>query len=291
MAREMDMAISIANARSFLFVPATRPDRFSKALESGADYVVIDLEDAVAVADKAVARENLADGFSGLSATQRERVMVRINPTDSEFHDADLALLAVLVEEGLRAIMVPKAAVSAEIQRVVDRLSEEIEVVALVESLAGVDALDYLAKLPSVVRFAFGHLDFQVDMGMHCGAEEIELTPVRYAIAAASRRANMAPPIDGVTVDTKDIARIQADIGRAVGFGFTAKLCIHPAQVATVNLAFAPSAEELAWAHRVVAEADAVGGAVFSLDGKMVDMPVINKAKHIIAKAHNFEGA
>lgn len=285
------MAIDIANARSFLFVPATRPERFSKALDSGADWVVIDLEDAVAVADKASARENLADGFSGLSAEQRARVLVRINPTDSEFHDADLALLAVLVEEGLRAVMVPKAAVAAEIQRLVDRLSEDIEVVALVESLAGVDALDYLAKLPSVVRFAFGHLDFQVDMGMHCGEQEMELAPVRFAIAAASRRANMAPPIDGVTVDTKDLARIQRDIDRAVGFGYTGKLCIHPAQVDTVNRAFAPSQSDIEWAQRVVAEADAHGGAVFSLDGKMVDMPVISKAAHILAKAQSFQEA
>ncbi len=284
------MAIDIANARSFLFVPATRPERFSKALESGADWVVIDLEDAVAAADKDRARENLADGFSGLSAVQRARVLVRINPTDSEFHDADLALLAVLVEEGLRAVMVPKAAVAAEIQRIADRLSEDIEVVALVESLAGVDALDYLAKLPSVVRFAFGHLDFQVDMGMNCDADEEALIPVRFAIAAASRRANMAPPIDGVTVDTKDLSLIQRHIDRALGFGFAGKLCIHPAQVGTVNRAFTPSRSDIEWAQRVVA-ADAHGGAVFSLDGKMVDMPVISKARHILAKAQSFEEA
>ena len=156
-------------------------------------------------------------------------------------------------------------------------------IVALVESLAGLDALDLIARVPQVVRLAFGHLDFQLDLGMRASVEEPELAFARNALVAASRRARMPAPIDGVTTDTGSAERLAADARRARAFGFGGKLCIHPAQVAGVNEALGYSEAEQAWALRVLEEAARRGGEVFSLDGRMVDLPVIRAAEAIAA--------
>jgi len=136
-----------------------------------------------------------------------------------------------------------------------------------------------------VLRLAFGNLDFQADLGMACGADEDELAPVRVAIVIASRRAGLAAPIDGVTTDTKDLTRVQADAARSLRFGFGAKLCIHPLQVAPVHAAFAPTAAQIDWARRVLLAEAAAGGGAFTVDGRMVDPPVLKLARQCLAMA------
>jgi citrate lyase subunit beta/citryl-CoA lyase len=153
----------------------------------------------------------------------------------------------------------------------------------LIESVAGLDGADALAAAPQVVRLVFGNLDFQADAGLACDADEAELLPVRLALLLASRRADRVAPVDGVTVDTQDSARLQRDVARSRRGGFGAKLCIHPAQVALVNAAFAPSDAEIAWARRVLAAFEAAGGGVFKLDGRMVDAPVLRLAQRTLA--------
>lgn len=130
---------------------------------------------------------------------------------------------------------------------------------------------------------AFGHLDFQVDLGLSCDPDELELTSVRLALVMASRRANLTLPIDGVTVEWKDTARMDSDARRARRGGFGAKLCIHPSQVTIVQQALGPTPDEVAWAKRVVAAAQAAAGGVVSLDGRMVDMPVVLHAQRLLA--------
>ena len=136
-----------------------------------------------------------------------------------------------------------------------------------------------------MLRLAFGHLDFQLDLGMRCSPDEAELNGVRFALVAASRRARLPAPIDGVTTDTDNASRLAADTARARAFGFGGKLCIHPAQVAGVNQGLSPSATELDWARRVLSHAAAHGGQAFSLDGRMVDLPVIRSAEAVLAGA------
>jgi citrate lyase subunit beta/citryl-CoA lyase len=136
---------------------------------------------------------------------------------------------------------------------------------------------------PQVLRLAFGNLDFQADIGLACDADEAELVPVRLALLLASRRANLPVPIDGVTPDWRDAQRLAADTARARRGGFGAKLCIHPDQVAPVHAALGPSADELAWARRVVDAIRASGGGVVSLDGRMVDAPVVRLAERLLA--------
>ena len=141
-----------------------------------------------------------------------------------------------------------------------------------------------MAGSSQVLRMVFGNLDFQADLGMACDADEVELQPVRLALVLASRRAGLVAPVDGVTPGTGDMAQVQADAGRSRRSGFGAKLCIHPAQVEIVNLAMGPTAAELEWARRVVENVRDTGGGVFTLDGRMVDAPVLLLARQTLAQ-------
>ncbi len=274
-----------APLRSLLFVPASRPERLDKALGSGADAVIVDLEDAVAASHKDAARGQLADGLGRLAPEALARTWVRINAEDTRWHGEDLSMLAAWVARGLGGVVVPKAETAQTLAAVAARLGPAARQLALIESLAGLDAANELAGATQVVRLAFGHLDFQLDLGMRCSPEEPELAFARNALVAASRRARLPPPIDGVTADTGNPERLLADAARSRAFGFGGKLCIHPAQVAAVNETFAPSPAEVAWARRVVEQAARCGGEAFSLDGRMVDLPVIRSAEATLRQA------
>lgn len=271
----------IALARSFLFVPANRPERYAKALASGAGAVIIDLEDAVAPDAKAAARTQLAAGLAAMPAADRARVLVRINAGGTPWHEDDLLLLGRLASEGLGGVVLPKLETLAELGRVA-AAGPACALLPMLESAAGLAALDVLAAGPGVTRLVFGNLDFQADLGMACGPDEAELQPVRLALVLASRRAGLATPVDGVTPGTGDLAQVQRDAERSRRGGFGAKLCIHPAQVAAVNTALGPTAAELDWAQRVV-EASRNAGGVTTLDGRMVDAPVLRLAQRTLA--------
>ncbi len=273
----------LASARSFLFVPATRPERFAKALASGADVVIIDLEDAVAPEFKADACAQLLLGFKQMSSSERKRVMVRINASTTPWCGNDLAQLQTLIPLGLSAVMVPKAESAAALAQVANTLGPNCALLPQVETLAGLDAVNEITHAPQVLRLVFGNIDFQADLGLRCDADELELQPVRLALVMASRRAGLPAPVDGVTLATQDSARLQADVGRSRRGGLTGKLCIHPAQVADVNAMFAPSVAEVNWAKRIVSGFEASAGAVFLLDGHMIDAPVVLLAKSTLA--------
>lgn len=269
------MNTPISLARSFLFVPGNRPERYAKALASGADMVIIDLEDAVAVSDKAAARSAIRQAWRELSQADRARLLVRINACDTPWHSDDLTLMLDLQPAG---IVLPKAESATQIESLVRALDRPTSIIALIESALGVSNVNEIASVPQVVRLALGHIDLQSDLGMQCDSSETELLPVRFALVLASRLARIAPPIDGVTVRTDDATQMTNDTLRGKRMGFGARLCIHPA-----HAALAPSAEELAWARRVVAADQASGGAAVKLDGRMIDRPVVLLAQRTLA--------
>lgn len=275
---------ALAAARSFLFVPASRADRFAKALASGADAVIIDLEDAVAPADKAAARVQLADAFKQFNAPERARLLVRLNASGTPWHADDLALLHTLAAQGLAGALLAKAEAPAELQRLALAAGAACALLPLVESVAGLDAVDALAGAPQVLRLVFGNLDFQADAGLACDPDEAELMPVRLALTLASRRAQLAPPVDGVTPELQDSVQLHRDVARSRRAGLGAKLCLHPAQVSIVNSAFAPTASELDWAQRVLLAVEAAAGGVCRLDGRMIDAPVLRLAQRTLAQ-------
>ena len=253
------MSNAPALARSFLFVPANRPDRFAKALASGADAVIIDLEDAVSPAEKTAARGQLADGFAQLNPADRARLVVRMNALGTPFHDDDLSLLQQLAGQGLSGVMVPKAETVDGLRRVATAIGPACALLPLIESVAGLDAADALARASQVHAPGLWQSRFPGRPGPGLRARRGRTVPVRLAVVLASRRASLPPPVDGVTPGTQDMAQLQLDAARAQRGGFGGKLCIHPAQVAGVNAAFSPSAAQLEWAQRVLAAFDAAG--------------------------------
>jgi citrate lyase subunit beta / citryl-CoA lyase len=272
---------ALARARTLLFVPGNRPERFDKAAASGADAVVLDLEDSVPAAAKPTAREAIAAAWSGLQA-RGIPLVVRINPLDSEWGRDDVQWLAGLAS-GV-GVMVPKADGASNLAALNARFPQA-PLLPLIESAAGYVRLEQIAGVNGVLRLVVGHIDYVADTGMQCGEDERELVPLRFAVAMHTRLHRLAPAVDGVTTAIDDEALIRADTRRALGFGFTAKLCIHPKQVAVVHAALAPNDEALDWARRVVAADAAAAGAAVQLDGRMVDAPVVQQARSTLARA------
>jgi citrate lyase subunit beta/citryl-CoA lyase len=260
--------------RSYLFVPGDRPERIAKARASGADAVIVDLEDAVAPPNKAAAREATAGALD-----PAQPVVLRINGADTGWFDDDVRLAA---HAGVAAVLLPKAASVEAIAAV--RATAAKPVLALVETAAGMANLAALASAPGIARLVFGSIDFQFDLDID--DDDQALLAFRSQLVLASRIANLPSPVDGVTTALDDAARIEQEARRARSLGFGAKLCIHPRQVAIVNAAFSPSAEQIAWARRVVDAAAAAGGAAVAVDGKMVDAPVLARARRLLGVAH-----
>ena len=262
-----------APARSFLFVPGDRPERFAKACAAGADAVIVDLEDAVPPSDKRAARDALAAWLSPANP-----VLVRINSADSEWFRDDLALCGL---PGVAGIVLPKAEREHDLATIAAAGASTI--LPLIESARGLWNAVGLARSPCVQRLVFGAIDFSLDLGIIEGYEE--LLYFRSQLVLVSRVAGIEPPVDGVTtaLDDPDLVRQDTLRGRALGFG--GKLCIHPKQVATVNTAFAPTVAELAWAVRVLDAAAVSNGAAVALDGTMIDRPVIQIARQMLDEA------
>ena len=266
--------------RAWLFVPGNRPERYAKALASGADAVIIDLEDAVSPDAKHEARAALMDWLrANPLAIGHAPIWVRINSIDTPWFDADLALAAM---PGLAGVMLPKTESEAAIVRVAAAGASAL--LPLIESAAGFEQLRVIARADGVSRLAFGSIDLQVDLGMRDASED-ELLWFRTEIVMASRLAGIEAPIDGVTTSIEDAEEIRSDVLRARRLGFSAKLCIHPRQVEPVQRHFAPSVAEIDWAKRVIAADAASGGAAVSIDGKMVDKPVMLRARAIVEEA------
>lgn len=270
----------LAAARTLLFVPAQRPERFDKALASGADAVVVDLEDAVPPAEKASARAALVQAWPALAAAPVP-VVVRINPPPGDEAAQDLAALAACGE--VAAVMVPKAESPQALHAVSTQLPQAA-LLPLIESAAGWAALAAIAAAPRVLRLAFGHIDFMADTGLQCGEDQRELDPLRFAIAMQTRLCGLASAIDGVTTAFDDARLLREDTHRALRFGFGGKLCIHPRQVPIVHAAMRPTDAELRWAERVLAADAQAGGAAVQLDGRMVDRPVVQQAQRVLSR-------
>jgi len=271
----------IGFSSAFLFVPGTRPERFAKALDSGADGVIIDLEDAVAVEDKKKARDAIRSAWPTFSAEQKKRLIIRSNSPGSQFYAADLILAQEL---DVACLLIPKSESLDQINGAAQILPNTA-IIPMIETAIGLDHLNDIATAEQVLRLALGNLDLQADLGMVCDAQESELQTARFQIVLASRLAQIAPPIDGVTPSTDDIERITNDAERAKRMGFGGKLCIHPKQVPLVKAAFLPSAEEISWAFRVIEADKASKGGAVKLDGRMIDHPVVLLAQRTLASS------
>lgn len=267
----------IGTARTLLFVPGNRPERFAKAVAASADLTVVDLEDAVPPADKDAARDHVSTWLDGLSNAEAQRVLVRVNAAGTAWHDADLDA----VVRRAAGVMLAKAEAGTALSFAAARTS----VVALIETATGVLDARAIAATDGVARLAFGSFDLAAELGID-PLEAKALRPSRAALVLASAATGLPGPIDGVHAAIDDEQGLAAETDAARRLGFAAKLCIHPRQVATVEAVLRPSADEVAWAQRIlVAATEAEQGGVATVDGRMVDKPVIDRARRIAAAA------
>ena len=281
--------------RSFLFVPATNPRKVEKAFSTNADAVILDLEDAVAVSEKVKARGLVVDV---LSNERRDGIYVRVNAVNTPWIVGDIM---AVVGNRPAGIMLPKAECAEEVRRVdwlIGQLQKEyglspgqIDIIPLVETALGVArAGEVASSCARIKRVAFGAVDFTLDMGIRLSGKGNELFYARSQIAVASRAAGIEGPIDTVYVNLKDDEGLKEDCRVARELGFSGKLVIHPAQIASVNEIFSPVQSEIEYAAKVVQafdEAESTGIAAVQLDGKFIDYPVAAWARRTLGIAES----
>jgi citrate lyase subunit beta/citryl-CoA lyase len=284
--------------RTMLFTPGDHPRKVAKVFDAGADAVILDLEDAVAVSEKAATRATVVE------ALQRPRNClgyVRVNGLETDFAYGDFD---GVVGPGLDGIVLPKAE-SADQLKTADWLLTSLErerglaegaidLIPIVETAKGHRELGRLARAtPRVKRLAFGAGDYTLDLGMRWTLGEAELAAVRAAVVMESRAAEIEPPVDTVFIHLNEAAAMQASAETARDLGFQGKLCIHPSQVGPANDAFTPDAEAIAYARKVVAAfdaAEAAGSASIQVEGYFVDYPIVEKARRTLALAAAITG-
>ncbi|WP_030353972.1 HpcH/HpaI aldolase/citrate lyase family protein [Streptomyces scopuliridis] len=267
--------------RTMLFVPGDRPERFAKAASSGADAVLLDLEDAVPEGSKAQARE------AAVAWLAHSPGLVRVNAVGTPWHADDLAALAALPEgTALRGVVLPKSSTAPQVAAVIERLPHRMPVLALVENAIGLREAAAIAGLPQVARMLFGSIDYALDTGITPSEpDEPELLWARSALVNASRAAGLPAPLDGVFTHLDDLEALESSSRRSRALGFGGRLCVHPRQIATVHRAWQPGDDEIRWARRVVRAGGDSNGAAVRVDGQMVDLPLLRRARHVLSLA------
>jgi citrate lyase subunit beta / citryl-CoA lyase len=266
--------------RTYLFVPGNRPERFAKALGSGADRVVLDLEDAVALPAKGDARDAIARWSAQAGDADRARIVVRINDAWANAFADDLRLVR---DAHVQSVMLPKAE-SADHVQAVRAAAPRARVLLLIESASGVANVQQVAGAEGVERLVFGTLDYALDLDLEIADSPDGLAHAASMLALASRVAGLPAPVAGVTPQLDDEQRLLADLAWSRRHGFGAKLCIHPRQVAPIHAALTPSAQVVDLARRVLAAEAASPGAA-QLDGRMIDRPVVLQAQRTLRRA------
>ncbi len=265
-------------AKAFLFVPANRPERFIKALETGA-HIIVDLEDAVGLIDKPAARQSIIQNLVPLFEKFGDRILLRMNSLSTDQASLDLDLIKTLP---LKALIHPKTESSEQLDLISTYLSSDSYIIPMIESAKGIDQLRSIASHPKTIRLTLGNIDLQADLGLRCDSNESELQDLRFQMTVLSRLFDLAPPIDGVTVDLQNEAQLLADLQRARGIGFLGKLCLHPKQIPTTLQFFQPSQDEVLRAQNIVEAFEKAQGGAVQLDGKMIDRPVFLLAQRLL---------
>lgn len=260
-----------------LFVPASKPKLITKAWASGADSVIIDLEDAVAPADKEMARENVIVAMEGKPNVP---TFLRVNASGTKWYNEDVALLSSLSFEG---VMLPKTESVDTLKNLRRVLNDSQKLISLIETAKGMVHVNEIAH--HCDRLAFGSIDYSSDLDSE--HTQKALLFARSTLVLASRAAGISPPLDGVTTTTKDLALIEQEAAHSCELGFKGKLLIHPTQIKPTHTGFMPSKTDLAWAERIMQLGN--DGAAAVMDGAMVDAPVVKRAQNILAKKDLFK--
>jgi citrate lyase subunit beta/citryl-CoA lyase len=276
--------------RSFLFAPGNHARKVAKVFDCGADQVILDLEDAVAKAEKVATRARVVEA---LKRPRKAGAYVRVNGFHTEFCYGDAV---AVVGPGLDGIILPMVESREQIAAfdwLVGALERErglppggIDIIPIIETAKGIANARAIAAAGSrVKRMAFGAGDYTLDVNMEWTLGESELEHARAEMVVASRAAGLEGPIDTVWVHIKDLDGCANSAKRARQLGFQGKMCIYPPQVERVNAAFTPTEAEIAFARRVVAafeQAEREGSSSIQLDGYFIDYPIVYKAQRTL---------
>ena len=284
--------------RSFLFAPANVPRRVEKALTLEADAVILDLEDSVAPSDKAASRQAVVEA---LGRPRRGLLYVRVNAPATQYCFRDLI---ETVRKGVDGVVVPKIESAADLHAIdwmLVNLEREqglaegsLDLMPQIETAAGVQRVDRILQARTlrsyaapwrVKRLCFGAGDYANDLGLTPTLEERELEDARARLVLASRAAGVEAPIDSPWFHFKEPEAFKRALERSRRGGFQGRCCVHPDQIAPVNAAYMPSAEEVAAAERIVKafrEAESRGAAAIQVDGQMIDYPIVHRAQALL---------
>ncbi|MDG2242828.1 MAG: CoA ester lyase [Rhodospirillaceae bacterium] len=276
--------------RTYLFTPGNHARRVEKALQLNADVVILDLEDAVAVAEKVATRTIIKET---LALPKRCAVYVRVNSYDTEFCYGDLS---GVFGKNLDGIVLPKLESVTDLKSVDSIITDlehehglepgSVDLMPIIETAKGAAAVRDIAQADSrVKRLSLGGGDYTRDLGIEWTHDELALLPVRSEMVLASRLGELEPPIDTVFLHIKEHDAYRESCIRAHGLGFQGKLCIHPDQVDPTNDVFTPTDEVVTWSRKIVAEfekAEKDGVASIQVDGYFVDYPIVEKAQRAL---------
>ncbi|MFY0611204.1 MAG: CoA ester lyase [Hyphomicrobiaceae bacterium] len=286
--------------RTFLFAPGNHPRKVEKVFDAGADAVILDLEDAVAISEKPATRAVVVEA---LQKPRKCRGYVRVNALDTEFCFEDIE---AVVANGVDGIILPKVERAADLQMVdwmMTGLEKRrglpaggIDLLPIIETGKGIADVRTIAGagIARMKRLSFGAGDYTRDMGMEWTLGETELALYQAEVVLASRINDLEPPVDTVFIHIREEEAFAQSCQRVKNMGFQGKLCIHPVQIAAANAAFTPTPEETAFARKVITEfakAEAAGSASIQIDGYFVDYPIVVKAERIVALADAVEKA
>jgi len=274
--------------RSALFTPGTEPSRLRKAVTSGSDVCIFDLEDSVPAGREADARQTVREALKELHG--RARIWVRVHTASSPQMLEDLAAIPL---ENAEAVVLPKVrsrqdVVSCRAGILAAKGPSDLPLVAMVETATGVLNAVEIARAPEVLCLAFGRFDLSADLGVDPDGGSPALAAARAAVVLASTAADLHPPIDSPWLKIHDLDGLRAAAQRSRADGFGGMQVIHPAHVDSVNELFSPTSEELAWAQGILAsagEAASSGRGAYTHDGQMVDEAIVKRARAIIRDA------
>lgn len=279
--------------RSFLFVPGNRRNMLEKSISFEADVLVPDMEDSVPESEKAAARDEIANILPRLAAAGHLSV-VRVNALDTGLLEEDMRAAVTPHTFGINVGKVESPWDVMEVDKIMGaieaRRGMEIgstRLVLFIESaMAVINAYAICASSPRIVAVALGAEDLTVDMGTERTEEGAEIFVPRATVAIAAKAANVVP-LDIVYTNFRDEEGLRRDIKIGKSLGYKGKFAIHPGQVATINQQFSPLQEEVEYARKVVAafqEAEAQGRGATSIDGKMIDIPIVKRARFLLAQ-------
>lgn len=282
------MPDALPRVRSALFTPGTEAARLRKAITSGADVCIFDLEDSVAAGRVGEAREIVREALEELAG--KARIWLRVHPASSREMAEDLSTMPL---HALEAVMLPKASHRDDVEAYRHAMRQTrgaavLPVVPLIETAAGVLATASIAEVTDVACLAFGRFDLAADMGVDPDGNGAALLTARGSVVLASTAWRLGPPLDSPWLKIIDLDGLRANAKRARADGFGGMMVVHPSHVKTVNEVFSPTADEIAWARGIVgssAEAQSGGRGAYARDSEMVDEAIVKRARAILRDA------